>query len=171
MASPEPLELQLHDAGQTAGLGAALAHSAPWGSPQPLTLFLEGHLGAGKTTLARGLLRALGVVGPVRSPSYTLLEQYEAAGHSLLHLDLYRLNGAAELEALGIRDELEPGAMLLVEWPERAAGGLPVPDLTVALAMSGAQRRAEVRSSTPVGSAWLESLRQQPMAPPGGAEN
>lgn len=92
---------------------------------------LEGELGAGKTTLVGGILRAWGITGPVRSPTYTLIEPYAAAGKHIYHLDLYRLVDPGEVEPLGIRDLLEPGAVLLIEWPSRAVGALPGFDLTI----------------------------------------
>lgn len=92
---------------------------------------LEGELGAGKTTLVGGILRAWGIAGPVRSPTYTLIEPYAADGKHIYHLDLYRLVDASEIEPLGIRDLLEPGAVLLIEWPSRAMGALPEFDLTI----------------------------------------
>jgi tRNA threonylcarbamoyladenosine biosynthesis protein TsaE len=154
------LEFPLSDAGATERLGAALARSAPWGAPQSLTVFLQGELGAGKTTLARGLLRELGVQGTVRSPSYTMLETYEPAGHRVLHLDLYRLRGADELETLGLRDELAPGVMLVIEWPERAAEALPGPDLRLGLSHVGAHRKVQLESVTAVGQAWVAGLQR-----------
>lgn len=93
---------------------------------------LQGDLGAGKTTFVRGLLRALGVSGPVRSPTFTLLEPYEVGGLSLRHLDLYRIAHAGELEMLGLRDEIGR-AVLLVEWPSRGEGWLPPADLVIHL--------------------------------------
>jgi tRNA threonylcarbamoyladenosine biosynthesis protein TsaE len=92
---------------------------------------LAGDLGTGKSTFARGALRALGVIGPIKSPSYTLLESYElrAAALHAVHLDLYRLNDPDELEHLGLADYHRPGYLWLIEWPERAAGRLPPADL------------------------------------------
>jgi tRNA threonylcarbamoyl adenosine modification protein YjeE len=150
-------ELQLASAEDSEGFGAALARSVPWAAPRALTLFLTGELGTGKTTLARGLLRALGVEDVVRSPSYTLVESYEAAGHRVLHLDLYRLGGAADLEALGLRDELDEGVLLLVEWPERAPAMLPIPDLQVSLRVAGEGRIARLEARTEVGAGWLSA--------------
>jgi tRNA threonylcarbamoyladenosine biosynthesis protein TsaE len=94
---------------------------------------LDGELGAGKTTLVSGILRAYGVQGPVRSPTYTLIEPYEAAGKRIYHLDLYRLVDPREVEPLGIRDLLSEAPVLLVEWPSRAAGALPAFDLTIGI--------------------------------------
>jgi tRNA threonylcarbamoyladenosine biosynthesis protein TsaE len=91
----------------------------------------EGDLGAGKTTLVGGVLKAFGIEGPVRSPTYTLIEPYEADGRSIYHLDLYRLTDPNEIEPLGLRDLLVPDSILLIEWPSRAAGRLRVPDLSI----------------------------------------
>lgn len=155
-------ELPLASVEDSEGLGAALARSVPWTAPRALTLFLTGELGTGKTTLARGLLRALGVEDVVRSPSYTLVESYEPAGHRVLHLDLYRLGGAADLEALGLRDELEEGVLLLVEWPERASSTLPVPDLQVSLSVAGEGRIARLEAGTEIGAGWLSATAAGP---------
>lgn len=94
----------------------------------PALVGLEGPLGAGKTTLVRGFLRALGHAGPVRSPSYTLLESYPLNTAEVHHLDLYRLVDPAELEDLGLRDLLGPRSICLIEWPERGQGVLPALD-------------------------------------------
>jgi len=155
-------ELQLADVADSEGLGAALARTIPWAAPRALTLFLSGELGTGKTTVARGLLRALGVEDVVRSPSYTLVESYEPAGHRVLHLDLYRLGGAADLEALGLRDELDEGVLLLVEWPERAPSMLPVPDLQVSLRVAGEGRIARLQARTEIGTKWLSATANGP---------
>lgn len=131
---------ELRTAEATTALGAAVAAvlSARAGG----VLYLEGPLGAGKTTLARGLLRALGVTGAIRSPTYTLLEPYEAGGRLLVHLDLYRLTGERELESLGLRDYPPERCWWLIEWPERAGRRLPPPDLRIQLAHAPAGRRA-----------------------------
>ena len=92
-------------------------------------IYLRGDLGAGKTTLVRGLLRGLGYQAPVRSPTYTLIEPYEAVEPPVVHLDLYRLADPEELDYLGLRDLLERPGLMLVEWPERGAGALPPADL------------------------------------------
>lgn len=106
----------------------------------PVVVHLEGPLGAGKTTLVRGLLRGLGHDGRVRSPTFTLLEPYELPGCDVIHLDLYRLADPGELEYLGIEDMLRPGGLVLVEWAERGGDRLPAADLRLALAYDGAGR-------------------------------
>ena len=103
---------------------------------------LSGGLGAGKSVFARALLRSLGVAGRVRSPTYTLVETYAGAPGTLAHLDLYRLGGPAELEFIDFARTLEEAALTLVEWPERAAGALPAPDASVAIAHAGEGARA-----------------------------
>ena len=134
--------LLLDDAEGTAALGASIARALA-GRPGAV-IYLEGPLGAGKTTLARGLLRELGVTGAIRSPTYTLLEPYEMSGRSLVHLDLYRLTDERELEPLGLRDYPPERCWWLIEWPERAAARLPPADLSVTLAHAGNGRRAEL---------------------------
>jgi len=120
-------------AAETEALGARLLGAAPTRGAPCRIVTLSGDLGAGKSTFARGALRALGVTGTIKSPSYTLLETYELppAQPSLtaVHLDLYRLNDPEELEQLGLADYHRPGFLWLVEWPEKAGGRLPRPDL------------------------------------------
>ena len=106
------MSFTLPDAVATERLGAALARTCPWNSALSRAIYLQGELGAGKTTLVRGLLRALGVTGAVRSPSYALFEPYTVAAGTVLHVDLYRVRGAAETEALGLRDEFRGGALV-----------------------------------------------------------
>jgi tRNA threonylcarbamoyladenosine biosynthesis protein TsaE len=146
-------------------LGRALGAALRTSGSGALVIGIEGELGAGKTTLVGGILAALGVTGAIRSPTYTLIEPYEAAGLQLYHIDLYRLNSAREVEALGIRDLLDARAVLLIEWPSRGAGALPTEDLSVAIeyqgpaAAGGAQRRllaAQAHSST--GDKLLEQI-------------
>ena len=129
----------LHSGEETAALGAAVA-AALAGRPGAV-VYLEGPLGAGKTTLARGLLRALGVRGAIRSPTYTLLEPYDIPAGTLVHLDLYRLADGRELEPLGLRDYPPERCWWLVEWPERARDRLPAPDLHIRLAHDPGGRR------------------------------
>jgi tRNA threonylcarbamoyladenosine biosynthesis protein TsaE len=133
-------ELLLRDAEETAALGAAIARAL--GERPGAVVHLEGPLGAGKTTLARGLLRALGVTGTIRSPTYTLLEPYELGARTVVHLDLYRLNDPRELEPLGLRDYPRERCWWLIEWPERGGDRLPPPDLQLRLAHQPDGRRA-----------------------------
>jgi len=154
----------LADEAATEALGAHLAHCAQPG----LTLYLEGDLGAGKTTLVRGFLRALGHTGAVKSPTYTIVEPYQLARFTLYHFDLYRLGDPEELEFIGIRDYQERRALSIVEWPERGAGILPPPDLTIRLSHHGDRRRALLLAGEPAGEAWLRCVEQRQLgAPPG----
>ncbi len=122
-------DLALASEADTAALGAALARCLRGGE----LIALRGPLGAGKTTLVRALLQALGHRGRVKSPTYTLVESYEAGGLRLHHFDLYRLEDPEALEYLGIRDFLDGSAVCLVEWPERGQGLLPAADLELVL--------------------------------------
>jgi tRNA threonylcarbamoyladenosine biosynthesis protein TsaE len=112
-------------------------------------------LGAGKTTWARGFFAACGVTAVVRSPTYTLLELYDLGPVQALHLDLYRLQDASELEPLGLRDWARPGYLWLIEWPERAAGRLPAADLRVTLSASPQGHEITVAAATMLGEDWL----------------
>jgi tRNA threonylcarbamoyladenosine biosynthesis protein TsaE len=124
------MSLAVADAQATRTVGASLAR-ALLAVEVPFVIALEGELGAGKTTLVGGLLNALGFKGHARSPTYTLIEPYDLDGRAIYHLDLYRLTDPQEVEALGIRDLLEPKAVFLIEWPERGGGLLPDFDLQV----------------------------------------
>jgi tRNA threonylcarbamoyladenosine biosynthesis protein TsaE len=157
------MAFDLADSGVTEALGASLARAyrgvAPSaGVPPGGVLYLRGELGAGKSTCARSLLRALGVVGAVRSPTYTLVETYELAGLSCVHVDLYRLQTLTEVDELGLRDLVGPGCLLLVEWPEKGGPALPPADLELLLNYAGDGRQASLTAATPLGSAWLEDL-------------
>jgi tRNA threonylcarbamoyladenosine biosynthesis protein TsaE len=123
-------------------------------------VYLSGDLGAGKTTLARGFLRNCGVSGQVRSPTYTLLEVYETSAFTVIHIDLYRLRDAGELEALGLREWARDGYVWLVEWPEQGVGYLPEPDLSVALSARATSHEIEVTAGKPSGERWLRELAQ-----------
>lgn len=143
---------------QTEALGAALARAMPRPLHGPAVLYLEGELGAGKTTLARGFLRGCGFTGPVRSPTFALLETYALGDLVVVHVDLYRLAGPRELEALGLRDFASSGHVWLIEWPVRGAGALVPPDLTIELTVpaSGPGREILAASHTPSGAGWIE---------------
>ncbi len=109
-------------------------------------VLLRGDLGAGKTTLVRGILRGLGHTGSVKSPTYTLLEPYELAQQTVYHFDFYRIVDSQELEFIGIDELMDADAIKLVEWPEHAADKLPDPDLEILLEVEGAGRRLEIRA-------------------------
>jgi len=126
---------------------------------EPLLIGLSGELGAGKTTLVGGLLAALGHEGPARSPTYTLIEPYRLAGRDLYHCDLYRLRAPSELDDLGLRDLLVGPAVLLVEWPERAAGRLPEPDLALLLEYENQGRAVTLLPGSDAGRTVVAGLR------------
>lgn len=148
------IEFQLANQEATEQLGARLAGCCGSG----LLVFLDGQLGAGKTTLVRGFLRALGHTGPVKSPTYALLEPYALPGLAVYHLDLYRLADAEELEWIGIRDLLDGESVCLIEWPERGAGMLPQPDLRIELQVSGTGRRASLTAGSDAGAKVLACI-------------
>ena len=121
-------------------------------------IFLQGDLGAGKTTVARGFLRGYGFQGAVKSPTYTLVEPYEFKHCNIFHFDLYRLGMPEEAAYLGIEEYFREETICLVEWPERGRGWLPLPDITIALSMSGTGREFSWRGHTPKGCKAAERL-------------
>lgn len=144
----------LQDQAATEAFGGQLAAACKGG----LLVFLHGHLGAGKTTLVRGFLRASGHSGPVKSPTYALIEPYITAYGNLYHLDLYRLADAEELEWIGIRDLFEDESICLVEWPERGAGILPEADVHIYLQAEGSGRQVRVEAASPRGEKLLRII-------------
>ncbi|WP_298633123.1 tRNA (adenosine(37)-N6)-threonylcarbamoyltransferase complex ATPase subunit type 1 TsaE [uncultured Umboniibacter sp.] len=119
----------LADEAATIALGKSIARGLQGGA----VVFLRGHLGAGKTTLSRGILQGFGHAGAVKSPTYTLVEPYDLKPWQLFHFDLYRLGDPEELEYMGIRDYFSDRSIALIEWDERGAGMLPSPDLIINL--------------------------------------
>lgn len=145
---------RLADEAATLGFGARLAAVLAPG----LTLYLEGDLGAGKTTLVRGMLRALGHAGRVKSPTYTLVETYPLAGFELAHFDLYRMHDPREWLDAGFRDLDDATTVRVVEWPEKAAGFLPAPDLVIRLGIPADGRTIDCLAATASGARCLEAL-------------
>jgi tRNA threonylcarbamoyladenosine biosynthesis protein TsaE len=145
-------------AGRAIGEAIARADAAGTG----LVIHLQGDLGAGKTTLCRGILRAFGHAGAVKSPTYTLVETYALPSLTLHHFDLYRLHDPEELEFMGIRDYFGAHTLALVEWPQRGEGHFPVPDLIVNLAVEGVGRVLSICAGSPAGKTLLEQLEISP---------
>lgn len=147
------IRLLLADTEATEQLGKQLAAEVE----APALILLRGDLGAGKTTFSRGFIQALGHRGPVKSPTYTLIEPYELPAARVFHLDLYRLNDPGELEFLGLPDLIAQGGVCLIEWPERAEGGLPQADLTIHLHHVDGARHAELIAHSPRALGWLKA--------------
>lgn len=142
-------------------LGRLLADTLP----ARAVVLLDGDLGAGKTTLARALLQRLGCSGPVRSPTYTLVERYATAVGEVAHLDLYRIADPEELLYLGLDDLAESARLWLVEWPERGRGALPAADLRLRLEHEGPGRRARLEPLSETGRGWLQALAAAALHP------
>lgn len=149
------------DAAGTERLGAAFARAFVPETGRALRVALRGELGAGKTTFVRGLLRELGVTGAIRSPTYSLVERHATAHAEVLHADLYRLESAEELAALAFDDADRDAALWLVEWPERAGGALPPPDLQVDFQVEAGQHRLGVSGASVPGNAWLSRVQPE----------
>ena len=123
-----------------------------------LLIFLKGDLGAGKTTLARGLIKGLGYVGSVKSPTYSLIEQYEFDVFTLNHFDLYRFTNPSEWLSSGFQEYINSYDVTLIEWPEKSAEFLPKPDLEIELLYENESRIAHINSLTDKGCKCLENL-------------
>lgn len=147
-----PLETQA----DTCLVGERLGHAL--GSDGAI-IYLSGDLGAGKTTLSRGLIRGLGYQGAVKSPTYTLVEPYECFDFPLYHFDLYRLSDPEEVDFLGVDEYFAPPAVCLIEWPDRGQGFLPTPDLIIDLAIAGKGRHLVCEKGTAAGHEIAERLR------------
>lgn len=140
----------------------AFAGSCAQSLPAGFNLYLQGELGAGKTTFVRGVLRGLGYRGIVKSPTYTLVEYYRIAGRDIYHLDLYRLATATELDDIGCRDYFDGLAICLVEWPERGRDRLPTPDILIDIAINRSRRELDCRARSAAGEDYLQRLGTVP---------
>jgi len=133
----ELMERYLENSEATARFGAELWQQLPTTG----VIFLRGDLGAGKTTLVRGYLRAAGFTGAIRSPTYNLVESYPLDQHTVFHFDLYRLADPEELEWMGIRDYFGKHCLAFIEWPEKGQGFLPSADKTITLTLANEGRQ------------------------------
>ena len=146
----------LADEAQQVALGGRLAQALHQG-----VIYLEGDLGAGKTTFTRGLIRALGHQGAVKSPTYTLVEPYVFDQQTIYHFDLYRLADPEELEMIGIRDYFDEAALCLIEWPQKGRGFLPSPDLRFIFSLADQEgRNVQIEALSDQGSKALQQLLQ-----------
>jgi len=161
------LEYFLADEDETIAVGEHLANIVlaqikQTGAPQrALIVYLNGDLGAGKTTLTRGFVRGMGHKGNVKSPTYTLVEPYELPPWQVYHFDLYRLGDAEELEYMGIRDYFAENCCCFIEWPEKGAGILAEPDIVIELEYQDEQRKVELLASSARGESVLKQYSQQ----------
>lgn len=156
------MSIILADETATVALGNKLAQHLSKGC----VIFLVGELGAGKTTLVRGVLQALGHQGKVKSPTYTLVEPYSLASDTpvkmLYHFDLYRMNDPEELEYMGARDYFTSDAICFVEWPEKGSGWLPEADLTLELTYHAEARSLIVKTGSTFGEEIARKLKNNP---------
>jgi tRNA threonylcarbamoyladenosine biosynthesis protein TsaE len=153
----QELTITLKDVAATEQLGALVAGALSDGT----LVFLQGDLGAGKTTLVRGLLRRLGYQGAVKSPTYTLLEEYLIDEKKIIHFDLYRLTDPEELDLIGIRDYFDDKSSCLIEWPQRGQGHLPQQDLEIQISLDGSGRSARILSFSNRGIKVLKAIQDK----------
>jgi tRNA threonylcarbamoyladenosine biosynthesis protein TsaE len=151
------MKIILSNSDATEHLGRLLAHA----KPDMGVLYLHGEIGAGKSTLVRALLRELGITGPIKSPTYTLVERYALNKGEAVHLDLYRIAAASELDFLGLDDVAENAALWLVEWPDRGQGYLPKADVGLEIQIQGEGRIVTLQAETQTGAAWLARTRSK----------
>jgi len=154
------LDYFLADEEATIAMGTALAMVVKTKLKQGIVVFLNGDLGAGKTTLTRGFVRGMGHKGNVKSPTYTLVEPYDLADWHVYHFDLYRLSDPEELEYMGIRDYFENNCCCFIEWPEKGTGLLAQEDLIINIAYIGEQRNISLNASTEKGANLLKELKK-----------
>lgn len=149
------MDIFLADESATIKLGEQLAQLCP---SQQFSIHLEGDLGAGKTTLSRGLLRALGHKGNVKSPTYTLVERYDLANRTVYHFDLYRLTDPEELDYLGLDDYFSNNSLCLIEWATQGGDFIPKADLVINLSYENHARTANIHANTNLGEQVLQKL-------------
>jgi tRNA threonylcarbamoyladenosine biosynthesis protein TsaE len=155
------LEYFLPDEAATIAIGSGLAEVLKSSTvQQSLVVYLNGDLGAGKTTLTRGFVRGMGHVGNVKSPTYTLVEPYELANWRIFHFDLYRLADAEELEYMGIRDYFNNDCCCFIEWPEKGTGLLAKADLIINIVYQDEQRIIELQAESDHGEQVITELAQ-----------
>jgi len=155
-SQPLTLEIDSEQAMNSLGIGIAATIKQ---LDAPLVMFLCGDLGAGKTTLSRGILRGLGHIGAVKSPTYTLVEPYDPEIGRVYHFDLYRLDDPEELEHIGFRDYLAEARLCLLEWPEHGQGFLPQPDLTVKIAPAAEGRCVTLETCSRLGQLLADGVK------------
>lgn len=146
------ITLKLPNEAATLKMARWLSHGLSAG----LTIYLHGDLGAGKTTLVRGLLEHLGYIGKVKSPTYTLVEPYVVSGLNLYHFDLYRFADPEEWDAVGFREYFNDESVCLVEWPEKAGDLLPPADIDIHLQLDGKGRQINMHANTDAGKQCLK---------------
>lgn len=149
------IEIQLANEAETVAAGERLGRCLEMAT----VVYLDGDLGAGKTTFCRGVLHAYGHTGAVKSPTYTLVEPYELAAVTVYHFDLYRLGDPEELEYMGLRDYFSDESIALIEWPERGAGVLPSPDIQVNIEQQGVGRRLVVQALSERGRRIVKQIK------------
>ncbi len=155
------LEYFLPDEAATIAIGSGLAEVLKSATvQQALVVYLNGDLGAGKTTLTRGFVRGMGHVGNVKSPTYTLVEPYELGSWRVFHFDLYRLADAEELEYMGIRDYFNNDCCCFIEWPEKGTGLLAKADLIINIAYQDEQRIINLQAESVHGEQVMTALEQ-----------
>lgn len=148
------MKLILKDESATLAFGARLYHAIKAGCQ----IHLSGDLGVGKTTLVRGFLRASGYEGAVKSPTYTLVEEYQLGEQAVVHFDLYRLADEEELEWMGIRDYMNPEVICFIEWPQRAPSLCALVDLSITITASGMQRQLEIVAESAKGESFFVNI-------------
>lgn len=148
------------DVDDTSQLAQDLANAVSSQLPSGVVIFLNGDLGAGKTTFSRYFIQALGHSGSVKSPTYTLVEPYELENVNIYHFDLYRLADPEELEFMGIRDYFGGGAVALVEWSEKGGEYLASPDLVISITMSTSGRQFNLEATTALGAKLLQQCKR-----------